>query len=156
MDSKYAALGCRLYGDRVLSIWVLMHMSIDGRREYNISECKSLQCCHKLNQKSQLIRAIRWTGYQYWSSVSSATLNVTMITYPRVLMNPLTPPSAYSETMSPMCKNLDDEAILIVSCSLREAWKDVGNISLLAKIFKKICTIKFNDINKPRSYESEC
>lgn len=43
------------------------------------------------------------------------------VTYPSVLMNPLTVPSAYRDTMSPMCKKLDAESDMLADVRMLEA-----------------------------------
>lgn len=67
-------------------------------------------------------------------------------TYPRVLINPLTPPSANRETMSPMCKNLDDEAIFVVASSwpLREVCTELEYMLLSDRILIRITHSRYS------------
>lgn len=45
---------------------------------------------------------------------------INRITYPNVLMKPLTVPSAYRDTMSPICKKLDAESDILADVRMLE------------------------------------
>ena len=74
-----------------------------------------------------------------WSDAANPLTEPQFWTYPRVLMKPLTEPSAYRETISPMCRKLDIESDIF------------GSFSCFQKQLKKLTFSRTVPFSSPRA-----